>query len=426
MKLLHFLKINYGYFLFALAVFGSALDTSIGLNFLLLFLLVTLATTFFSKSTTQIKLPFSQKVVCLMFAAVYAAFILSEFVTVGFDEEVLSVIVNYSAIGLLGVVVLSCMRHRITFESISPWIGVIAILYAIIALIEVYSEQTNRVGFGYNSIPLGMVSVQLLFWCGCAALKRDKVSAIVLLGLVSAFWVVFLTGSRMPVVVSIYLLAIWVLFTKQAARTRIFVVLGCVLIIPVQGILAPDVSNGIFGRFAALDFGVMTEIASETPSGAVAGEAPNVEAVSEAPSVEVPSGASGMHRAWIWKAGLDLISQKPWFGWGRDMALTDRALAAVQAPDHIRTQPHFHNELINISVRFGVPAAVLLVLSYAGLFWTSLTRHHLLVVFVFLSQLFTLSLSDVIFSHSVTLSMFVFTVTLLLLYTSPSTTERAN
>ncbi len=421
---MHFLKTNYGHLLFALVVFGSALDTSIGLNFLLLFVLVTLATTFFSKSTTQIKLPFSQKVVCLMFVAVYAAFILSEFVTVGFDEEVLSVIVNYSAIGLLGVVVLSCMRHKITFDSISRWIGVVAILYAIIALIEVYTEQTNRVSFGYNSIPLGMVSAQLLFWCGCAALKHDKVSAIVLLGLVSAFWVVFLTGSRMPVAVSICLLVTWVLFTKQAARTRIFVVLGCALIIPVQGILAPDVSNGLFGRFAALDLSVMAEVAGEAVGDEVAGEAPNVEAASEAPSVEVASGDSGMHRAWIWKAGLDLISQQPWFGWGRDMALTDQVLAAVQAPDGIYTQPHFHNELIDISVRFGVPAAVLLVLSYAGLFWTSPTRHHLLVVFVFLSQFFALSLTDVIFRHSLTLSMFVFTVTLLLLYTSPNATEQ--
>lgn len=433
MKLLHFLKINYGHLLFALVVFGSALDTSIGLNFLLLFLLVTWATAFFSKSSTQVKLPVSHKVVCLMFAAVYAAFILSEFVTVGFDEEVLSVIVNYSAIGLLGVVVLSCMRHRITFASFSSWIGVVAILYGVIALIEVYSEQTNRVGFGYNSIPLGMISVQLMFWCGCAAVKCEKVSAIVLLGIVSAFWVVFLTGSRMPVAVAIYLLAIWLLFTKQAVRTRLFIVLGCVLIIPLQGILAPDVANGIFSRFAAIDFDVMTDVAFEVPVEAVVVEAPvrevtveapNDSVVGEAPSVEVASGASGVHRAWVWKASFDLILQKPWFGWGRDMALTDQVLTAVQAPGNIRTHPHFHNELIDVSVRFGVPAAILLVLSYASLFWTSPTRHHLLVVFVFLSQLFALSLTDVIFSHSVTLSMFVFTVTLLLLYTSPNATEQ--
>jgi hypothetical protein len=106
------------------------------------------------------------------------------------------------------------------------------------------------------------------------------------------------------------------------------------------------------------------------------------------------------------------------------MALTDQALGAVQAPDIVTTQPHFHNELINISVRFGVPAAILLVLSYAGLVWTSSTRRHLLVVFVFLSQLFALSLTDIIFSHSVTLSMFVFTVTLLLLYTSPNVKKK--
>lgn len=215
--------------------------------------------------------------------------------------------------------------------------------------------------------------------------------------------------------VAIYLLTIWLLLTKQAVRTRLLIVLGCVLIIPLQGILAPDVANGIFSRFAALDFGVMTDVAVEAPAGAVVGEAP---------SVEVVSGASGVHRAWIWKAGFDLILQQPWFGWGRDMALTDQVLVAVQAPDGIRTQPHFHNELINISVRFGIPAAVLLVLSYAGLFWTARTRHHLLVVLVFLSQLFALSLTDVIFSHSVTLSMFVFTVTLLLLYTSPNAAEQ--
>lgn len=399
MKLLNFLKVNYGHLLFALVVFGSALDTSVGLNFLLLFVLVTWIIAFFSKSTAQIKLPFSQKVVCLMFVAVYGAFILSEIVTVGDTEEVLSVVVNYSAIGLLGVVVLSCVRHKITFDSISGWIGLVAILYAIIALIEVYSEQTNRVGFGYNPIPLGMISVQVLFWCGCAALKRDKASAFVLFGIVSAFWVVFLTGSRMPVAVAIYLMVIWLLFTKQAAGTRILILLGCALIVPLQAVLAPDAADGIFARFAALDFGALA-------GGEEAGE------------------ASGMHRSWIWKAGIDLILQQPWFGWGRNMAVTDQALRAVQAPDIAGTQPHFHNELINISLRFGVPAAILLVLSYAGLFWTSSTRRHLLVVFVFLSQLFALSLTDIIFSHSVTLSMFVFTVTLLLLYTSPDAKEQ--
>ena len=228
----------------------------------------------------------------------------------------------------------------------------------------------------------------------------------------------------MPVAVAIYLLAIWVLFTKQAVRTRLIIVLGCVLIIPLQGTLAPDVANGIFSRFAAIDVGVMTDVAVEAPVGAVAVEAPGGAMVGEAPSVEVASGASGVHRAWIWKASFDLILQKPWFGWGRDMALTDQVLTAIQAPDNIRTHPHFHNELIDVSVRFGVPAAILLALSYASLFWTSPTRHHLFVVFVFLSQLFALSLTDVIFSHSVTLSMFVFTVTLLLLFTSPNATNQ--
>ena len=400
MKFLYFMNTNYGHLLFALVVFGSALDTSIGLNFLILFVLATWTMALFSKSTKQISLPFSQKVVCLMFAAVYAAFILSEFVTVGFDEEVLSVIVNYSAIGLLGVVVLSCMRHKITFDSISRWIGVVAILYAIIALIEVYSDQTSRVGFGYNPIPVGMISVQLMFWCGCAALKRENAPTFVLLGIVSAFWVVFLAGSRMPVAVAIFLLAVWVLFTKQPARIRVLIVVGCVLIVPLQNMLLPGAVTELPSRFAAIDVNALT-------------------------GAEVGGGSSsGIQRIWIWKAGFDLILQQPWFGWGRDMALTDQVLAAVQAPDIIGAQPHFHNELINIAVRFGIPAAILLTISYAGLFWTSPTRYHFWVVFVFLSQLFALSLTDVIFSHSVTLSMFVFTVTLLLLYTSPKATEQ--
>ena len=294
-----------------------------------------------------------------MFAAVYLSFIVSEFITFGDLDETYSVAARYVAVGLLGVIVLSCMRHEITFDSFSPWIGVVAILYAILALIEAYVEQTNRIGLGINSIPTAMISVQLMFWCGCAALVRNKVPAVVLLGAVCAFWVVYLTGSRMPVAVSIYLLVIWVLFTKQAARTRILAVLGCVLIVPVLGILVPGVSTGIFDRFAAVDLGVMTEVASE------------------APSVKVASSASGMHRAWIWKAGFDLILQQPWFGWGRGMGVTDQALMAVQAPDVVRAHPHFHNELIDISVRFGVPAAVLLVLSYAGLFGTARTRYQL-------------------------------------------------
>ncbi|SMX45277.1 O-antigen ligase family protein [Octadecabacter ascidiaceicola] len=386
---------NYGRFLFLLVIFGSAIDTSIGLNFLLLFVLVTLAHSTFFRRPAGTKMPEAHKVACLLFALTYGFFLLSELVNTGELGEVSSVAVNYSVYALLGFILLSCYWQKITFESLSSGIGIIAILYAIIALIEAYTYQTPRVAFGYNSIPLGMIAVQLLFWCGCVTLTRRQGTVISLLGLVCASWVIYLTGSRMPIAVMLLLLVLWLLFSKQPVLTRLCVLLGCLLIIPIQSTLTPFGLELILTRFSLLD----------------------IDAVM---GLETGSASSGVQRSWIWQSGAEMISQSPWFGWGHEATLTKQALAAVNAPASISVQPHFHNELIDMAVRFGLPAAGGLIVAYLSLFRLPTTRQQFWVVFVFLGQMFALSLTDIISNHSVTLSMFAFSVTLLLLYTSPS------
>lgn len=250
-------------------------------------------------------------------------------------------------------------------------------------------------GFGYNPIPLGMIAVQLLFWCGCATLTRGQGTVISLLGLVCASWVVYLTGCRMPIVVMLLLLVIWLLFSKQSVLTSLSVLIGCLLIIPIQSGLTPYGLEHVLARFSVLE----------------------IDAVM---GLETGASSSGVQRSWIWQTGADLISQSPWFGWGHEATLTKQALAAVHAPTSISAQPHFHNELIDMAVRFGLPAAVGLIVAYLSLFKFPTTRQQFWVVFVFLAQLFALSLTDIISNHSVTLSMFAFSVTLLLLYTGPS------
>ena len=69
-----------------------------------------------------------------------------------------------------------------------------------------------------------------------------------------------------------------------------------------------------------------------------------------------------------------------------------------------------------MAVRFGIPAAILMVVSYASFFLIPTNKRAFWITFVFLSQLFALSVTDVIWHHSVTMSMFVFTLILMFLF----------
>ncbi len=128
MSFLKFVNGNYRRFLFILVIFGSAIDTSIGLNFLLLFVLVTLVHSAFFRNPAGPKIPKPHRTACLLFILVYVLLLVSELVNTGDVGEVLSVAVNYSVIGLLGVILASCFWQKISFESLGAGVGVIAIL----------------------------------------------------------------------------------------------------------------------------------------------------------------------------------------------------------------------------------------------------------------------------------------------------------
>ena len=132
--------------------------------------------------------------------------------------------------------------------------------------------------------------------------------------------------------------------------------------------------------------------------------------------IDTGVSSSGTSRSWIWHTGIEVIKQQPWLGWGRETRLTQEMFRAVDAPAFLTTFPHFHNEIINMAVRFGIPAAILMIVSYASLFLIATNKRAFWITFVFLSQLFALSVTDVIWHHSVSMSMFVFTLILMFLF----------
>ena len=329
-------------------IFGSALDPRVGLNFLLLFAIVSGVVFSATNSGENIHLSSRYKLTIGLFFATYIGLVCSKILTSFDPVEAASVIVSYLPVGLLGLVLVFCLRHGVSFSKLTPWFALVAVIYAILELYQIYLHPWGRVSFGYNPIPLGMIAVQLMFWCGCATLERQRSSFLAIVGIVAAFWVVYLTGCRAAVGV------FW---------------------------------HGLQKGNSSIPTGVDTEIAG-----------------------------NGFNRSWIWHTGIDVIKQQPWLGWGREAHLTQEMFRAIDAPNVLTTFPHFHKEIINMAVRFGIPAAILMVVSYASLFLIPTNKRAFWITFVFLSQLFALSVTDVIWHHSVTMSMFVFTLILMFLF----------
>jgi len=193
---LSYAKNNYGLILFSLVIFGSALDTSVGLNFLLLFVIVSGVVFSATNFGENIHLSSRCKLTIRLFFGTYIGLVCSEILTSFDPAEAASVIVNYLPVGLLGLILVFCLKHCVSFSKLTPWIALVAVIYAIMALYHTYLRPSVRVSFGYNAIPLGMIAIQLMFWCGCAALERQRSPLLAIAGIVAAFWVVYLTGSR--------------------------------------------------------------------------------------------------------------------------------------------------------------------------------------------------------------------------------------
>ena len=403
---LSYAKNHYGLILFSLVIFGSALDTSVGLNFLLLFVIVSGVVFSATNSGENIDLSSRYKLTIGLFFVTYIGLVCSEILTSFDPAEAASVIVNYLPVGLLGLVLVFCLKHGVSFSKLTPWIALIAIIYAIFALYQSNWRPSGRVSFGYNPIPLGMIAIQLMFWCGCATLERQRSSLLALVGIVAAFWVVYLTASRAPGIVGFALLSVWFLFSKQPLLVRAAVLISCASILPLFNFL---------GELAKSSEVSSLNILFEPANGSLLGRLSVVDS-SIITGIDTGVSSSGTYRSWIWHTGIEVIKQQPWLGWGRETRLTQEMFRAVDAPAFLTTFPHFHNEIINMAVRFGIPAAILMIVSYASLFLIATNKRAFWITFVFLSQLFALSVTDVIWHHSVSMSMFVFTLILMFLF----------
>lgn len=374
------------YLLLALMVFGSGLDTSVGLNFLILFLVCSTLAVFLDQEVKPAIVPMSVFAMpSLMFLACYCVLVISEFATTGTLDSGLRVAVNFAPVGILLPTVILTLKNGVTFHSMSRILAAVAVLYAFLAGYEVWVLNGERARFGYNPIPLGMIAVQFLFWSCVASYKDHSSNIFYCIGIIAAFWVVFLTGSRMPILVAGLVLMVWLLLGKARNRERMMVLGGAILVFPLQKLFNPEAYSSLIDRLGSLLWWL--------DSGS---------------TLATAKSSSGIHRMEIWRIAWEMIKDKPAFGWGSRQALTQDILSRYDAPEFADTYPHFHNEILDLAVRFGGLGSFAAVLAYASILGIAKTREQHVIVAFFLLQLFALSLTDIIFAHSVTLSMFVY------------------
>jgi O-antigen ligase len=74
-------------------------------------------------------------------------------------------------------------------------------------------------------------------------------------------------------------------------------------------------------------------------------------------------------RMYLYKWGVDAFLQKPWFGWGSDGPM--HVIRHTGKPELPLKFNHFHNNYIDMLVRFGVVGSALFVGMLASFFWAS-------------------------------------------------------
>ncbi|WP_417260900.1 O-antigen ligase family protein [Celeribacter sp.] len=373
------------YILLTLTIFGTGLDTSVGLNFLLLFMMFSTLNIFLNNTvkgtnaeTSKIALP------AKMFFASYLVLTISEVITTGQIYSGLRIMVNFAPVGLLLPLVILTQKNRIGFRSLQRAVVGVAILYAVFAAYEVWVLGVGRARFGYNPIPLGMIAVQFLFWSCISSQNLRTPDIEYTMGIIAAFWVVFLTGSRMPIFVAILIVLLWLLFGRAKRNYKLVSLVGVVTILPLQRFFNHEAYSVFVNRLASLLWWF-----------------------DKSATIETASSSSGISRMEIWRVALGMIKDKPLLGWGSRQTLDQTVHATYGSLDIAVIHSHFHNEIIDLTVRFGLVGSLSVILAYLSVFWMAKNLKQVIVIALFLTQLFVLSLTDIIFIHSVTLSMFV-------------------
>ncbi|MGB0959282.1 MAG: O-antigen ligase family protein [Halocynthiibacter sp.] len=377
-----------GAIFFGLAVFLTGLDTDWGLIAFVILLCVMVPIILIDRGHNHV-LPigrFRVPIYCFIFT--YVSLLFSEWMTQNTAEAVIKVAISYSPVALGGAVALVLLKRGLTFEKAVLCVAICAILYGIGALGETIIYQVPRVAFGYNPIPLGMISVQMMFWCAVGLFYRHPQKMVLLVGGVFSCWAAMLTGSRIPTVVAELILI--VLLIKHI-RVPVFWV---VFLIANLGMYIPVVVGVLEQPYIVLKFlNFFTSII---------GEDQNLSA----------SSYGGFPRKFIWQTGFNVIAENPWFGVGSK----HDAWVSIAGDPSLRNFRHYHNEIIDVTARFGILSSGAMILSYASVFLAARSKEQLLVVFCFLAQLFLLTLTDVMWKNSITLSMFVFTMVTMYLF----------
>jgi len=220
--------------------------------------------------------------------------------------------------------------------------GLGALLAGLIAGWEVWVLGHVRASNGFNAIPFGMLSLLLgsLAWVGVFAVRSGWARAGLLLALAFGLGASLLSGTRgswvvFPALVAVVGLGFWRTLPRPVLGIGVTALLGLLLLAS----LSPTVA--------------VTERVGEA-----------MESVDEYDEGE--RGNSFGVRVEMWRVGVQLLAEKPLFGWGEErlQARRDDWVAAWDLHSGVSYYDQLHSDLIDTAARRGLVGLGSLLMLY--------------------------------------------------------------
>lgn len=192
------------------------------------------------------------------------------------------------------------------------------------------------------------------------------VIAVLILSIGAAGVLLGLVQSRTALIATIFSALVWLIIIVVSAM-RIRAGARCARLFFLMGPL-------VFAALAVLSILIFQEL-SERPlmQGTLAELAAAVPAILSGRLADVASGLSRIEsRLQLVAVAIDLISQRPWLGWGPDAS---RLIGMASPFSDLRELNQFHNGYIQVTVSFGVLGTLLLFTLLMAIIWSAMAAY---------------------------------------------------
>lgn len=272
--------------------------------------------------------------IAVIAAIAFASYFIAEMIAVVMHpggKSTANLTSDVAFLGLLPLYSLMMADSNLLLRRLEKTAAVVSSVGALVALIF-FRGPTSRVELSAGNAGVLAVLASLLLLININALVRHepKTKSIALVGSVAAAYLIMVTGMRAlwPAIILLPVLVLWIQRTIAGfALNRKSIGLG-VGVVLVFGLLSYPILNNRIEKFVT-DF----QVAGVTNQSNSIGD-----------------------RLSLWRAGVSLIAENPWFGHGPGHVVE----VMMQRTSELRPEAtplgfsHFHNAAINILVRSGV------------------------------------------------------------------------